>query len=97
VPFEWDADKNDRNVQRHGITFDDAKELFESGTDFLEIYDEEHSEDEDRFIAIGPIRVGVVVVSFTERPDDVIRLISARKATKKEDELFQKYIEGFHE
>jgi uncharacterized DUF497 family protein len=72
VTFEWDADKNEANAEKQGLPFDDAKELFTSGTDFLEICDEEHSEEEDRFIAIGPSRAGIVVVSYTERPDDVI-------------------------
>ena len=64
---------------------------------FLEVYDEDHSDDEDRFIAIGPIHVGVVVVVYTERQDDVLRIVSARKATKQEAVLFQKYYEGIHE
>ena len=56
VRFEWDPTKAEANRQKHGLSFHDAKELFTSGTDFLEIYDEEHSEEENRFIAIGPIR-----------------------------------------
>jgi len=63
----------------------------------LEIYDEEHSGEEDRFIAIGPIRAGVVVVIYTERGDDVIRIVSARKATKKEIQLFRQYYGGADE
>lgn len=95
--FEWDTNKDKDNQEKHGLSFDDATELFTSGTDFLEIYDEEHSDEEDRFIAIGPIRSGVVVVIYTERQDDVIRLVSARRATNKEVELFRKYNEGINE
>jgi putative transcriptional regulator len=52
--------------------------------DYLEVYDVEHSDAEDRFIAVGPIARGVVLVVWTERVEDVIRIISARWATKGE-------------
>ena len=95
--FEWNPNKDRVNRERHGISFEEVKELFTSDTDFLEIYDEEHSDEEDRFIAIGPIRAGVVVVVYTERGDDVIRIVSARKATKKEIQLFRQYYGGANE
>ena len=97
MPFEWDYDKDIDNREKHGLSFDEATELFTSGIDFLEIHDQEHSADEDRFVAIGPTRRGLIVVIFTERENDVIRLVSARKATKGEVELFRKYSEGIHE
>jgi uncharacterized DUF497 family protein len=62
VDFEWDDSKDLSNQQKHGLSFTDARELFESGADYLEIFDAEHSEFEDRFIAIGPIARGLVVV-----------------------------------
>ncbi len=93
--FEWDRKKNEANQQKHGISFDEAKELFTSD-DCLEIYDEEHSVDKDRFIATGAIRVCVVVVVFTEREDDLIRILSARRATKKESDLYYEYLGGIH-
>jgi uncharacterized protein len=68
--------------------------VFQSGRDYLEIYDERHSDKEDRFIAIGAIRA--VVVVFTEVREDVIRIVSARKATKKEVRLFWEYMGGIH-
>ncbi len=89
--FEWDPNKNKVNREKHGLSFDEVKELFTSGADFLEIYDEEHSDDEDRFIAIGPIRAGIILVIYTEPQDDVIRIVSARKATKKEVKLFHQH------
>jgi len=55
VVFEWDAGKDSRNQEKHGVSFDEAKALFTSGADYLEVFDAEHSEFEDRFIAIGPI------------------------------------------
>ena len=92
--FEWDPHKDEANQRKHGLSFDEATELFAGGDDFLEIYDEEHSDEEDRFIAIGPIRAGVVVVVYTERQDDVIRIVSARKATTKELRLLSNYLGG---
>ena len=89
--FEWDSKKDEANRDKHGLSFDEATELFTSGTDFLEIYDGDHSGEEDRFIAIGPIHAGLVVVVYTEPQDDTIRIVSARKATKKEVELFGKH------
>ena len=97
MSFEWDPVKDQTNRERHGISFDEARELFESGDDYLEIYDEQHSDDEERFIGIGPIRSGIIVVSYTERSDDVIRLIRARPATKKEVQMFHQYVEEKHE
>ena len=95
--FEWDPDKDRTNRKKHGISFEDAQALLEGADDFLEIYDGEHSDEEERFIAIGPIRLGIVVVVYTERHDDLIRIVSARKATKKEVELFRKHHGGTDE
>jgi len=95
--FEWDPEKDAANLRKHGLSFDDASRLFTSGRDYLEIYDEEHSEDEDRFIAIGPTERGVVVVAYTERQDDVIRIISARVATPKERQFLESSWRGRNE
>ena len=86
--FEWDSDKDKANQAKHDVSFSEAKELFASEADYLEIYDEAHSADEERFIAIGPIRRGLVLVVWTERDEDTIRIISARWATRAERELF---------
>ena len=63
--------------------------MFESGEDYLEIYDSDHSSVEDRFIAVGPIGRGVVLVIWTERDEDVIRIISARFASRRESALYR--------
>lgn len=94
VRFEWNPHKDEANQKKHGLSFDEAKELFGGGKRFLEIYDDEHSDEEDLFIAIGPIRAGVVVVVYTEPQDDVIRIVSARKATRKEARLLHSYPGG---
>lgn len=55
IRFEWDDDKATQNQGKHAISFDEVRELFTSGVEYLEIYDQTHSLDEDRFICIGPI------------------------------------------
>lgn len=74
----WDESKDRTNLKKHGISFREASKRFVSGTDYLEILDESHSDAEDRFIAIGPIQRGVVLVVWTEREEDTLRIISAR-------------------
>ena len=76
------------------MTFEEAAELFGSGVDYLEIFDEEHSQDEDRFLAIGPIRRGLVLVVLTEQAEDTIRIISARWGTTTERELYRVHLRG---
>jgi uncharacterized DUF497 family protein len=94
VRFEWDARKERQNLKRHGVSFWEAKALFTSEVDFVEIYDAEHSSDvEERFIAIGPIRRGLVLIVFTQQTEDTVRIISARWATKTERALYVEYME----
>ena len=84
----WDKAKSHTNQAKHGISFEEASELFSSRADYLEIFDEAHSIDEDRFIAIGPIRRGVVLVVSSEQDETTLRIISARWATKREIGLY---------
>ena len=93
VRFEWDPKKDRRNVAKHGVTFKEAKEFFTSEVDFLEVYDGAHSELEERFIAIGPVRRGLILVVYTERSEDTVRILSARWASKKERALYLEYME----
>ena len=84
LSFEWDEDKAASNESKHGVTFDEASTVF---ADPLAVIfgDEEHSEDEIREIIIGhSILERLLLVSFTERGVDVVRIISARRATKRE-------------
>jgi uncharacterized DUF497 family protein len=94
VKVDWDDAKNVANQKKHGVSFEEAGQLFTSGTDYLEIFDEAHSDDEDRFIAIGPIVRGLVLVVWTEREDDTLRIIGARWATKSERNQYLAYVEG---
>jgi uncharacterized DUF497 family protein len=85
---DWDEAKSLTNRRKHGISFEEAAELFASGQDYLEIFDEVHSGYEDRFIAIGPIHRGLVLVVWTARDDDILRIISARWAGEREQALY---------
>jgi uncharacterized DUF497 family protein len=96
MEFQWDPAKAEVNLRKHGLSFEEAAELLSGEADYLEIYDDWH-EDEDRLIAIGPIRRGVIVVVHTELLDDAIRIISARLATRRETQLFQSYKDSGHE
>ena len=89
--YEWDEAKSRSNRRKHGLSFIEAQQLFEESEDYLEIFDEAHSTLEDRFIAIGEIRRGLAVVVYTEREDDLIRIIGARFATKREKHLYHLY------
>ena len=83
--FEWDPAKAAANVRKHGVSFDEAETVF-SDEHALLLDDPEHSADEDRFVLIGlsaASRMVVVCHCYQERAD-VIRLISARKATRTE-------------
>ena len=71
-----------------------AREIFLSDSDYIEIFDVEHSDEEDRFLAVEAIRDGVAVVVSTEREDETIRIISARWATRKEPRSFQSCLDG---
>ena len=90
--FEWDPDKASRNERVHGVSFEEAKELFTTDGLVLEVYDVEHSVYEDRYKSIGPIRRGLVLVVWAERDEDTVRIISAWLATKVEQQLYQEFL-----
>jgi len=93
--FEWDPAKAARNVRVHnGITFGDATDLFAPGAVVLEAYDAEHSGTEERFQRIGMSRRGVLMVVYTERAEDVIRIISARRADRAEQARYNLFLKG---
>jgi uncharacterized protein len=94
VKVEWDEAKSHANRRKHGISFEEAVELFASRSDYLEIFDETHSESEDRFIAIGPVSRGLIVVVWAAGNDDTLRIISARLASDREQALYRSYMEG---
>lgn len=87
--FEWDPGKAKKNLKIHGISFDEASTVFQDSLS-LTIYDPLHSEEEDRFVLVGKSSGNrLLVVVHTERENN-IRIISARKVTKKEREQYEK-------
>lgn len=80
--FEWDETKNQINIRKHGIDFRDAIDVFNHPV--LTAIDEREDYGEDRWIALGWMAAIVGVVVYVERNVDVIRVVSARKATKHE-------------
>ena len=91
--FEWDETKNHSNFQKHGIWFEEAQTIW-ADAHSVEFFDPEHSEDEDRYIRVGASsKSRVLLVVFCERDNETqIRVISARKATPKEREKYEKGI-----
>jgi len=82
--FEWHSGKAAINVAKHGVTFEEAATVFDD-LRRLQIYDLEHSVDEDREIVIGfSYRMRLLMVVIYEHDDQVIRIISARRATRQE-------------
>lgn len=81
LQFEWDDEKEQSNVEKHGIDFETAVKVF-FDPNRIEYYDKSHSTDEDRFITIG-FAGKILFVVYTERKETV-RLISARLATGSE-------------
>jgi uncharacterized DUF497 family protein len=87
VHFEWDEDKNQENIRKHGFDFADAWEIFESP--MRTALDRRKDYSEDRWNGIGLLGNRIVVVVFTERGEDAIRIISLRKALKHERKKFE--------
>jgi hypothetical protein len=91
--FDWDAVKAEANVRKHGVTFEAAMTVFRDRL-ALTVYDEEHSNDEERWVTIGRTEGGqtvVVVHTFTPTTpgNALIRIISAREATNKERRQYE--------
>ena len=90
IIFEWDENKNTINKKKHGISFEEAKEVFGDNNAIL-FDDPDHSVGEERFMIIGIIRSQkICIVSHCYRDNDVIRIISAREATKNEKKVYFK-------
>jgi len=86
--FEWNLEKSKKNIRKHEVDFEEASSVFDDPM-FITVIDEEHSEDEERYITIGfSNKSRLLLVAHTER-DDHIRIISARKATKNEEKFYE--------
>ena len=91
MKFEWEESKNIINIQKHHVSFEEAITVFKDIKAVL-LYDENHSETEDRFNIIGISQLSklLIVCHCYRESDTIIRIISARKPTKTET----KYYEG---
>ena len=89
MQFEWDIEKAETNLKKHGVSFEEAKTVF---GDFLaRIFDdEEHSFEEKRNGIVGhSIKNRLLIISFTERANETIRIISARETTSGERKKYE--------
>lgn len=90
ISFEWDPAKATANLRKHQVSFDEARSVFYD--EFaVQFFDEDHSTEEDRFLLLG-MSTGskLLIVCHCEREDgEVIRIISARKATRRESAFYQ--------
>lgn len=88
--FEWDDNKARINLQKHGVSFEEAQTVF-CDENALLIDDPDHSEDEERFIILGLSSTArlLVVCHCYRASETVIRIISARKATRKEAQQYE--------
>ena len=87
--FEWDTRKNRANSKKHGVTFEEARTAFYD-ENAVQFFDPDHAQDEDRFLLLGmsfKLRVLVVCHCFREN-ETLIRIISARKADKAEEQEY---------
>jgi len=89
VRFEWDDEKALSNIEKHGVSFGEATEVFYD-PNALEDYDVDHSTEEVRFFIIGLSSRRLLYVIYAERKGDLVRIISARKADRAEQEIYER-------
>jgi len=93
LKFDWDKNKATKNLAKHKVSFEEAQSVFDD--DFARLIpDPDHSEDEERFLLLGlscSLKVLVVVHCYKDE-ENIIRLISARKATKPESKIYKEYL-----
>ena len=92
IIFEWDEEKNRKNFEKHGFSFDDAEEVFNSPT--ITFVDERYNYDEVRQVTLGAYKERIVFIVYTLR-ENRIRLISMRKANAREQKIYQKRLETY--
>lgn len=89
IEFEWDPIKAKANEEKHGISFQEAQTVFGDPLEFV-ITDPDHSEGEFRFLSLGYSKFErLLLVSYTERQANRIRIISARHASRKEKKNYE--------
>jgi uncharacterized DUF497 family protein len=86
--FEWNESKAEQNLSKHGVSFEEAKTVFDDPL-YVDFYDPDHSGNEERYLIVGESNRGrLLIVSYTERGDSM-RLISAREVTRSEREAYE--------
>ncbi len=91
MEFEWDPGKAGSNLAKHGVSFDEAETVFADPL-FVIFTDPDHSADENRLIIMGESSHGrLMVVAYAER-NEAVRLISARRATRRERKTYEEDI-----
>jgi uncharacterized protein len=86
--FDWDENKASSNLSKHGVSFEEAKTVFNDLL-YVDFYDPDHSDNEERYLIIGESNQGrLLIISYTEGRD-LIRLISAREVTRSEREAYE--------
>lgn len=95
LKFEWDLEKAILNINKHGVSFEEATTVFNDEYAIL-LDDPDHSIQEERFLLLGTsANAQIMIVCHCIRYDSVIRIISARKATKKEREQYDEIRRGW--
>ena len=93
IEFEWSTAKARANLKKHGVSFEEAQSVFYD--EYARQFDDEaHSDKEERFILLGlscSLKILVVVHCYKDK-DNIIRLISARKATKTETNIYKEHL-----
>lgn len=89
MPFEWDDEKNEANIQKHGIDFQDAEQVFQKP--MLVRRDERKDYGEERWIGLGKMGNLTVVIVYARRSNHV-RIISVRKANRKERKIYEERV-----
>ncbi len=88
MEYEWDNAKARSNLMKHGVSFEEARTVFDDPL-YIDFFDPDHSDDEERYIVVGKSRQDrLIVVSYTERKSG-IRVISAREATRREKDAYE--------
>ncbi|WP_107670463.1 BrnT family toxin [Cyanothece sp. BG0011] len=88
MQFEWDKNKAKQNLSKHGVSFEEAKTIFDDPL-YIDFYDPDHSENEERYLIVGQSNQRrILILSYTERGNK-IRLISAREVTPQERKAYE--------
>lgn len=88
MKFDWDKNKAASNLSKHGVSFDEAKTVFDDSL-YIDFYDPDHSDEEERYLIIGVSNQGRLLITFYTERGESIRLISSRVATRAEQEVYE--------